>query len=154
MRLFNGLKLKLTGDNNFRMGNLVYRLAHHPPWEVSRLLFCNKLTTFGCGFWSRGLLVGYDGCSKDMKNVWLKWLSIKHNASGCLFISFVCCWFGYSASLCSSLGVKVWICDPFRTCPCLFSMDNNNIRSWNILNWNVRGLNSADKCNAIRAKIE
>jgi hypothetical protein len=33
-------------------------------------------------------------------------------------------------------------------------MDNNNNRSWNILNWNVRGLNSTDKCNAIRAKIE
>jgi exonuclease III len=32
-------------------------------------------------------------------------------------------------------------------------MDNNNHQSWNILNWNVRGLNSADKCNAIRDKI-
>jgi exonuclease III len=26
--------------------------------------------------------------------------------------------------------------------------------SWNILNWDVRGLNSQDKCNDIRAKIE
>jgi exonuclease III len=26
--------------------------------------------------------------------------------------------------------------------------------SWNILNWNIRGLNSTNKCNAIRAKIE
>jgi exonuclease III len=33
-------------------------------------------------------------------------------------------------------------------------MDNNNNHSWNILNWNIRGLNSTDKCNAIRAKIE
>jgi hypothetical protein len=33
-------------------------------------------------------------------------------------------------------------------------MDGNNKRSWNILNWNVRGLNSDDKRNAIRAKIE
>jgi hypothetical protein len=27
-------------------------------------------------------------------------------------------------------------------------------RSWNILNWNIRGLNSEDKCNAIKEKIE
>jgi hypothetical protein len=33
-------------------------------------------------------------------------------------------------------------------------MDNNTRRNWNILNWNVRGLNSADKCNSIRTKIE
>jgi exonuclease III len=33
-------------------------------------------------------------------------------------------------------------------------MSNQNKRSWNILNWNVRGLNSDDKRNAIRAKIE
>jgi exonuclease III len=34
-------------------------------------------------------------------------------------------------------------------------MDNpaHRNRNWNILNWNVRGLSSADKCNAIRAKI-
>jgi hypothetical protein len=96
--------------------NIVSRLPPPPPWEVSRLLFCNKLATYGCGCWSRCLLVGYDGCSKDMKNVWLKWLSIIHDASGCRFINFVCCWFGSSASLCSPLGFKVWICDPFRTC--------------------------------------
>jgi exonuclease III len=29
-----------------------------------------------------------------------------------------------------------------------------NHRTWNILNWNVRGLNSSDKCSAVRAKIE
>jgi hypothetical protein len=28
-------------------------------------------------------------------------------------------------------------------------MDNNNVRSWNILNWNIRGLNLDDKCIAI-----
>jgi hypothetical protein len=33
-------------------------------------------------------------------------------------------------------------------------MDSSPKRSWNILNWNVRGLNSEDKCNAVRAKIE
>ena len=38
-------------------------------------------------------------------------------------------------------------------------MDYNNqgshqSRNWNILNWNIRGLNSDDKCNAIKAKIE
>jgi exonuclease III len=33
-------------------------------------------------------------------------------------------------------------------------MSNQNKRSWNILNWNVRGLNSDDKRNAVRAKIE
>ena len=27
-------------------------------------------------------------------------------------------------------------------------------RSWNILNWNIRGLNSEDKCNAIKEKID
>ena len=30
----------------------------------------------------------------------------------------------------------------------------NNNRSWNILNWNVRGINSSDKWLAIRSKIE
>jgi hypothetical protein len=36
----------------------------------------------------------------------------------------------------------------------LVSMDNNANRNWSVLNWNVRGLNSADKCNVIRSKIE
>jgi hypothetical protein len=36
----------------------------------------------------------------------------------------------------------------------IFSMDNSPTRNWSILKWNVRGLNSADKCNAIRSKIE
>ena len=27
-------------------------------------------------------------------------------------------------------------------------------RSWNILNWNIRGINSDDKCNAIKEKID
>ena len=30
----------------------------------------------------------------------------------------------------------------------------NNNRSWNILNWNIRGINSKDKWNAIKQKIE
>ena len=30
----------------------------------------------------------------------------------------------------------------------------NNNRSWNILNWNIRGINSKDKWNAINQKIE
>jgi exonuclease III len=35
-------------------------------------------------------------------------------------------------------------------------MDNdpNRKQNWNILNWNVRGLNLDDKHNAIRAKLE
>jgi exonuclease III len=33
-------------------------------------------------------------------------------------------------------------------------MDTPNNKSWNILNWNIRGLNTEDKRNAIRAKIE
>jgi hypothetical protein len=33
-------------------------------------------------------------------------------------------------------------------------MDHNNRRTWNILNWNIRGLNAEDKQNAIRNKIE
>ena len=35
--------------------------------------------------------------------------------------------------------------------------NNNNRslnRSWNILNWNIRGVNSEDKCNAIKKKID
>jgi hypothetical protein len=32
-------------------------------------------------------------------------------------------------------------------------MDSNHKRNWNILNWNIKGLNSVDKCNAIKAKI-
>uniref|UniRef100_A0A0A8XS12 Endonuclease/exonuclease/phosphatase domain-containing protein n=1 Tax=Arundo donax TaxID=35708 RepID=A0A0A8XS12_ARUDO len=34
-----------------------------------------------------------------------------------------------------------------------FIMSNQN-RNWNILNWNIRGLNSDDKCKAVRANIE
>jgi hypothetical protein len=33
-------------------------------------------------------------------------------------------------------------------------MANQQNRSWNILYWNIKGLNSSDKCNTIRAKIE
>jgi exonuclease III len=33
-------------------------------------------------------------------------------------------------------------------------MDGSHKKSWNILNWNIRGLNSADKNNEARAKIE
>jgi exonuclease III len=33
-------------------------------------------------------------------------------------------------------------------------MANSNHRSWVILNWNIRGVNSDDKCNTVRAKIE
>ncbi|KAJ1266847.1 hypothetical protein BS78_07G010400 [Paspalum vaginatum] len=29
-----------------------------------------------------------------------------------------------------------------------------NKRNWNVLNWNIRGLNAEDKCNAVRGKIE
>jgi exonuclease III len=36
----------------------------------------------------------------------------------------------------------------------MFKMSNTNRRTWNILNWNVRGLNSTGKYNAIREKIE
>jgi exonuclease III len=37
--------------------------------------------------------------------------------------------------------------------PKIVPMDSNSKRNWNILNWNVRGLNSVHKSNAIRAKI-
>jgi exonuclease III len=33
-------------------------------------------------------------------------------------------------------------------------MDSSPKKTWNILNWNIRGLNSEEKCNAERAKIE
>ena len=31
---------------------------------------------------------------------------------------------------------------------------NNNNRNWNILNWNIRGMNSEDKWLALRQKID
>jgi hypothetical protein len=61
----------------------------------------------------------------------------------------------------SSISFTLWIA--YKGCPPsiwmsvstpIVFMDSNNKRSWNILNWNVRGLNSDDKRNAIRAKIE
>ena len=34
-------------------------------------------------------------------------------------------------------------------------MNNTNTRkTWNILNWNIRGINSDDKCNALRLKLD
>ena len=32
--------------------------------------------------------------------------------------------------------------------------NNTNKRSWNVLNWNIRGLNSEGKTDAVKAKIE
>jgi hypothetical protein len=48
---------------------------------------------------------------------------------------------------------------PVGVSPFSVSMDRNTqlnqqSRNWNILNWNIRGLNSKDKCNAIKEKIE
>ena len=34
------------------------------------------------------------------------------------------------------------------------SPNNSFNRSWNILNWNIRGINSEDKCNAVKEKID
>jgi exonuclease III len=31
---------------------------------------------------------------------------------------------------------------------------NNNFRNWNVLNWNIRGLNDDSKCLVVRQKIE
>jgi hypothetical protein len=31
---------------------------------------------------------------------------------------------------------------------------NNNLRNWNVLNWNIRGLNDDNKCLVVRQKIE
>jgi exonuclease III len=33
-------------------------------------------------------------------------------------------------------------------------MNTNRRKSWNVLNWNIRGINSEDKCNAIRLKLD
>jgi len=52
-----------------------------------------------------------------------------------------------------------------RCIPCLFvffmdnttNIDSSNSslkRSWNILNWNIRGINSEDKCSAVKEKID
>jgi hypothetical protein len=35
-----------------------------------------------------------------------------------------------------------------------YIMDTTKIKTWNVLNWNIRGLNVVDKRNAVRAKIE
>jgi len=32
------------------------------------------------------------------------------------------------------------------------SPNNSFNRSWNILNWDIRGINSEDKCNAVKEK--
>jgi exonuclease III len=34
------------------------------------------------------------------------------------------------------------------------SVAGGSCRNWNILNWNIRGINSEDKCNAVKEKIE
>ena len=34
------------------------------------------------------------------------------------------------------------------------SNNSGSSRNWNILNWNIKGINSEDKCNAIREKID
>jgi exonuclease III len=34
------------------------------------------------------------------------------------------------------------------------NLDNCPTRSWNILNWNIRGINSEDKCTAVKEKID
>jgi hypothetical protein len=41
--------------------------------EVSDLLFCNLLVTYGGECWFSFTLVGYGGCCMDMKCAWLKW---------------------------------------------------------------------------------
>jgi exonuclease III len=52
---------------------------------------------------------------------------------------------------CYSPQLLWWI----RVSSCfLFIMSSANHRTWNLLNWNVRGLNTYDKCNAVRAKIK
>jgi hypothetical protein len=33
-------------------------------------------------------------------------------------------------------------------------MDHRSKRNWKVLNWNIRGLNTPSKCNAVRSKIE
>ena len=51
-----------------------------------------------------------------------------------------------------SMLLSSWICNYF---PALFFMDNCYFRNWNVLCWNIRGLNSGDKqldlSNAINA---
>ena len=44
-----------------------------------------------------------------------------------------------------------WICNYFSM---LFFMDNCYYRNWNVLCWNVRGLNSEARQRDLRAKIE
>jgi exonuclease III len=47
-------------------------------------------------------------------------------------------------------SVIIWNSAKIQTC----QMDSSPAQKWNILNWNVRGLNSIEKCNVIRSKIE
>ena len=50
-----------------------------------------------------------------------------------------------------SVLLSSWICN---YTPALFFMDNCYFRNWNVLCWNVRGLNSEARQRDLRAKIE
>ena len=63
---------------------------------------------------------------------------------------FLLVWWSFQASLRQSGTVGPW----FASRNCRLSLGSNANRSWNILNWNIRGLNDEGKCRALRSKIE
>ena len=65
----------------------------------------------------------------------------------------LCCGSGHYASFFPSWMMIKWWCLLSGTKSFFVSMNNNN-RNWNILNWNIRGMNSEDKCLALRQKID
>ena len=71
---------------------------------------------------------------------------------GCSTGYVMCCGSGRCASFFYVWMIKCW-CLISGTKPSCVSMNNTN-RSWNILNWNIRGINSKDKWLALRQKID
>ena len=71
---------------------------------------------------------------------------------GCSPRYVMCCGSTHCASLFYVWMIKCW-CLTSSTKQLFVSMNNTN-RSWNILNWNIRGINSKDKWLALRQKID
>ena len=71
---------------------------------------------------------------------------------GCSAGYVMCCGSGHCASFFYVWMIKCW-CLISGAIYIFVSMNSTN-RSWNILNWNIRGMNSQDKWLALRQKID
>ena len=105
--------------------------------------------------------------------VWLRLVVKKPVSLWTSLLPFCClwCWFGLLLGFCTHWRATVWVLvldflwlglvrvlgGNFNTLLMDTRPNSNNSgssRNWNILNWNIRGINSEDKCNAIREKID